>query len=112
MAQTVPRKSDDLQLRLHKVKLDAFEQLEQLCTLVVALEKLHDFQERWTPSSDKWKAAVAYMEVREYQKALDKLEGLVVQRLFELTKMGLAGTGKESLRAGYKCSYSFASYRL
>ncbi|KIM86138.1 hypothetical protein PILCRDRAFT_5198 [Piloderma croceum F 1598] len=92
MAQTVPCKSDDLQLRLHKVKLDAFEQLEQLCTLVVALEKLHDFQERWTPS-DKWKAAVAYMEVREYQKALDKLEGLVVQRLFELTKMGLAGTG-------------------
>ena len=33
------------------------------------------------------------MEVRDYQKALDKLEGLVVQRLFELTKMGLAGTG-------------------
>jgi len=27
------------------------------------------------------------------QKALDKLEGLVVQRLFELAKMGLSGTG-------------------
>jgi hypothetical protein len=48
------------------------------------------------PFSEKWKSAVAYMEVRDYQKALDKVEGLVVQRLFELTKMGLASTGKET----------------
>ena len=32
------------------------------------------------------------MEVHDYQKALDKLKGLVVQRLFEIMKMGLAGT--------------------
>lgn len=93
MAQVASRMSDDLQARLHKVKLNAFEQLEQLRELVVALEKLHDIHVRWTPSSEEWKSAVAYMEVRDYQKALDKLEGLVVQRLFELTKMGLAGTG-------------------
>ena len=41
----------------------------------------------------EWKEAAEYMEIHEYQKALDKLEGLVVQWLFELTKMGLAGTG-------------------
>ena len=40
----------------------------------------------------EWKEVAEYMEIREYQKALDKLEGLVVQWLFELTKMGLAGT--------------------
>jgi hypothetical protein len=62
--------------------------------LVVALEKLHDIHERWTPSSEQWTSAIAYMEIRDYQKALDRLEAIVVQRLFELTKMGLAGTGK------------------
>ena len=41
----------------------------------------------------EWKEVAEYMEICEYQKALDKLEGLVVQWLFELTKMGLAGTG-------------------
>jgi hypothetical protein len=93
MAQVALQKSDDLQVHLHKVKLNVFEQLEQLRELVVALKKLHDIHERWTPSSEKWKSAVAYIEVSNYQKALDKLKGLVVQRLFELTKMGLAGTG-------------------
>jgi hypothetical protein len=112
MAQTASWKSDDLQLRLHKVKLNAFEQLEQLRTLVVALEKLHDIQERWTASSDEWKSAVAYMEICNCQKALDKLKGLVEQRLFELTKMGLAGTGKELFQAVYRLSFSLAFYRL
>lgn len=34
------------------------------------------------------------MNVRTYQKAVDKLEGLVVQRLFELTKANVSQTGK------------------
>ena len=78
---------------LQKVILDAFAQADQLWHALVALEKLNDITERWLPSTPEWKEAVAYMEIRKYQKALDKLESLVVQRLFELTKMGLAGTG-------------------
>jgi len=39
--------------------------------------------------------SLEYLAIRDYQKALDKLEGLVVQRLFELAKMGLSGTGKD-----------------
>ena len=31
--------------------------------------------------------------MREFQLAVDKLESLVVQRLFELTKANLSGTG-------------------
>jgi hypothetical protein len=42
----------------------------------------------------EWKAAANYHSTRAYQKALSKLEGLVVARLFELHKMGLSGTGK------------------
>jgi hypothetical protein len=30
----------------------------------------------------------------EYRSALDELERLVVQRLFELSKLGMSGTGK------------------
>ena len=78
---------------LQKVILDAFAQVDQLRHALVALEKLHDITKRWLPSTPEWKDAAVYMEIHDYQKALDKLEGLVVQQLFELTKMGLAGTG-------------------
>ena len=78
---------------LQKVILDTFAQADQLWHALVALEKLNDITERWLPSTPEWKEAAAYMEICKYQKALDKLESLVVQRLFELTKMGLAGTG-------------------
>jgi hypothetical protein len=37
---------------------------------------------------------MAYIHVRTYQRAVDKLEGLVVQRLFELTKANVSQTGK------------------
>ncbi|KAI0259058.1 hypothetical protein BC834DRAFT_834218 [Gloeopeniophorella convolvens] len=41
----------------------------------------------------EWKDASKYLATWEYQKALSKLEGLVVARLFELHKIGLSGTG-------------------
>ena len=77
---------------LQKVILDTFAQVDQLWHALVALEKLHDITEWWLLSTSEWKEVAAYMEICNYQKALDKLEGLVVQQLFELTKMGLAGT--------------------
>lgn len=88
--QTTPEARQALQ----KVILDTFAEVEHLRSALVALERLHNITERWLPSTPEWRDAASYMEVRDYQKALDKLEGLVVQRLFELTKMGLAGTGK------------------
>lgn len=88
--QTAPAARQTLQ----KVILDLFAQVQRLWDTLVALEKLHDVTERWLPASSEWKEAAAYMEVRDYQKALDKLEGLIVQHLFELTKMCLVGTGK------------------
>lgn len=41
----------------------------------------------------EWQTASRYFATRDYQKALTRLEGLVVARLFELHKMGLSGTG-------------------
>ncbi|KIM73179.1 hypothetical protein PILCRDRAFT_93190, partial [Piloderma croceum F 1598] len=85
--------SAELRGRVAMGKLNAFESLTQVREMLLAFEVLHGIDNRWTPDSDEWKRAVEYTRVRDFQKALDKLEALVVQRLFELSKMGLAGTG-------------------
>lgn len=61
------------------------------------LEDKLDIKERWTESCDDWKRVDVSVAEREYRKAIDRLEGLVVARLFELSKMNQAGTGKFSL---------------
>ncbi|TFY62236.1 hypothetical protein EVJ58_g3989 [Rhodofomes roseus] len=48
---------------------------------------------RWLPASDEYQEACQLLTLREYQRSLDELERLVVQRLFELTKAGMSGTG-------------------
>ncbi len=48
----------------------------------------------WTPDMPEWKNAAALVSKRRYQRALDELEALVVSRMFELTKMNIAQTGK------------------
>jgi len=37
--------------------------------------------------------ALEYVEIRDYRLALDKVEGLVVQCLFEMEKLKISGTG-------------------
>ena len=48
---------------------------------------------RWVPTDDKWKQAAGMVGKRRYQRSLDSLEGLVVARMFELTKMNISQTG-------------------
>jgi hypothetical protein len=49
---------------------------------------------RWEMTSDKYKDVKKKVVEWEYRRALDELERLIVQRLFELTKMNLSGTGQ------------------
>ena len=49
--------------------------------------------ERWQPTSPSYVKTLAYMARRNYEKALDSLQKLVIQRLFELQKMNLSQTG-------------------
>ncbi|KAI0055191.1 hypothetical protein BV25DRAFT_1930474 [Artomyces pyxidatus] len=88
-----PPKDKDLRERLVISKLHAFENLERLQEALQAFERRSNVMDRWTPESQLWKDGAQYLATREYQKCLSKLEGLVVQRLFELAKMGLSGTG-------------------
>ncbi|KAJ7281719.1 hypothetical protein C8J57DRAFT_1056560 [Mycena rebaudengoi] len=54
-------------------------------------EQEHDIAERWGPGSSKYEEALVLLSERNYKLALDKLESLVVKRLFELTKLGMSG---------------------
>ena len=57
-------------------------------------EKKLNISARWRPGDVEWKSAGRLVANREYQRALDRLEGLVVAWIFELSKMNRAGTGK------------------
>lgn len=48
---------------------------------------------RWDPSQAEYKATKSYMKQRSFHRALDKLEQLVVQRLFELSKANAIAMG-------------------
>jgi hypothetical protein len=48
---------------------------------------------RWEPESVEWKAAADKVVKRQYQHCIDNLEGLVVARMFELSKMNMSQTG-------------------
>ncbi|TBU29313.1 hypothetical protein BD311DRAFT_661455, partial [Dichomitus squalens] len=48
---------------------------------------------RWRPGSQEYVDALGELTHRQYRLALDNLERLVVQRLFELTKLGMSGLG-------------------
>jgi hypothetical protein len=49
--------------------------------------------ERWTAMNEKYQHALTKLNHQCFIKAVDTLEGLVVQRLFELSKANLSGTG-------------------
>ncbi|KAJ7018839.1 hypothetical protein C8F04DRAFT_1214492 [Mycena alexandri] len=48
---------------------------------------------RWVPEDEEWVKAAAMLRNRRYQRALDELEGLVVARMFELSKVNMSDTG-------------------
>jgi hypothetical protein len=49
---------------------------------------------RWEPGSEAWVKAAKMVSSRRYQRALDQLQGLVVARMFELSKVNMSGTGE------------------
>jgi hypothetical protein len=60
---------------------------------VQELESILAIAERWTTESPKWVETVAAIKQRKYQLALNGLELLIVERIFELTKMNQLETG-------------------
>ncbi|KAJ7179809.1 hypothetical protein C8R43DRAFT_1117160 [Mycena crocata] len=74
-------------------KQHAKEKLERDIETVEELEDLLVITERWTTASLKWIETTVEIKKRKYQQALDALELLIVERIFELTKMNQSQTG-------------------
>ena len=72
----------------------ALESKKHDLAAVQVLECKLNITQRWTPDSVEWKQAAEKVSMRRYQCCIDALEGLVVARMFELTKMNMSQTGK------------------
>ncbi|KAG2029849.1 hypothetical protein BDR03DRAFT_1041183, partial [Suillus americanus] len=57
--------------------------------IVEDLETRLDIAERWTPGNSDYRETLEYSQRRKFIHAVEDLEGLVVQRLFELSKANL-----------------------
>ncbi|EKM49342.1 uncharacterized protein PHACADRAFT_188921 [Phanerochaete carnosa HHB-10118-sp] len=71
----------------------AWTRLERAETDVELLEKESDVDKRWTPEDQCYKDAVKEQVLRKYRLALDNLKRIVIQRLLELSKLGMSGLG-------------------
>jgi hypothetical protein len=60
---------------------------------VIALEVKLGIANRWQPSDAPYIETAKYISMRKYHRALDNLQRLVVQRLFELHKLNLSQSG-------------------
>lgn len=59
-------------------------------------EEEHGINVPWTPNSHEYQDALILMAERQYHRALYSLELLVVQQLFELSKLSMSGIGMSS----------------
>ena len=72
----------------------AQDQLTIAIHTVADLEMHLLLQEPWAVESLQYKDTIKYIHQHQYHWALDKLEQLVVQQLFELSKVNVLGMGK------------------
>ena len=72
----------------------ALEEHAKHLSAVHGLETKMNIAVRWVEGSAAWEDAAKKVKMRTYQRCIDSLEGLIVARMFELTKMNMSQTGK------------------
>lgn len=83
----------NLNAPLETARRKTLEKYEKDLALVHDLEAKLEITVCWTPECEEWIRAANMVAMRRYQCALDQLEGLIVARMFELTKMNMSQTG-------------------
>ncbi|KAG6369144.1 hypothetical protein JVT61DRAFT_1403 [Boletus reticuloceps] len=78
--------------QLETQRRHASEQLEEIQQQVISMELELGIQKCWEPSSPEYQETLKYISERKYHCALDNLQCLVVQRLFELQKLNILQT--------------------
>ncbi|KAI9057445.1 hypothetical protein FKP32DRAFT_1615289 [Trametes sanguinea] len=68
------------------------EKWDRVLRDVIAMEVKMGIDTRWRPDMAEYKSTMAYIAERDYRVALEKLHGLVVQRLFELHTLNISQT--------------------
>ena len=93
--------------------MQATTKLDEISCTVDKYEAELSIGVRWTPSSPEYRTILAELHLRDYRHALDRLEYLVVQRMFELSKLGMSGVGKSTPLCHFilHCS-SFLGYKM
>ncbi|KAF6743091.1 hypothetical protein DFP72DRAFT_1080863 [Ephemerocybe angulata] len=92
--ETGPPKTKGKRVRSPETELRHADELhKKSLATVMDLEVRLSIKERWKKGSAKWVAAADLVSKRRYQLCLDRLESLVVARVFELGKMNMAKTG-------------------
>jgi hypothetical protein len=79
--------------RLETRRRQASQRYDSILQEVVALELKMGVTRRWEPTDREYLETLKYMSQREYHRALDNLQRLVVLRLFELHKLNISQTG-------------------
>ena len=72
----------------------AAQRQSELLEEIVTMEVKMGIDNRWQPSDSRYIDTLKYMADHKYHQALDHLQKLVIQWLFELNRLNLAGTGK------------------
>ncbi|KAJ3504277.1 hypothetical protein NMY22_g17977 [Coprinellus aureogranulatus] len=79
--------------KLESQRKTAREKIRRLLVEIAEMELRMGIEIRWTEDSAEYKDTRKYMHNRAFQKAVDDLQRLVVQRLFELHRLNLSGVG-------------------
>ena len=72
---------------------NALENWDRDLAVVQELEVKLSVDLGWNPECPEWTSAALLVGKCRYQQCLDELEGLIVSRMFELTKMNMSQTG-------------------
>ncbi|KAJ3730289.1 hypothetical protein C8R42DRAFT_568727 [Lentinula raphanica] len=73
----------------------ARRKVNSLIADVQALEQKLGITARWAPGCDEWESAKKMVKEADYRRALDRLEQLLVSRIFEMSRLNIGGTGKD-----------------
>ncbi|KAJ6522137.1 hypothetical protein DFH09DRAFT_938515, partial [Mycena vulgaris] len=79
--------------RMETQRRHALEVQAKALAAVQELELRLEIAARWVPEDEKWVTVGLMVRRRRYQRALDHLQGLIIQRMFELAKCNMSGTG-------------------
>ncbi|KAJ7690095.1 hypothetical protein B0H17DRAFT_1160032 [Mycena rosella] len=74
-------------------KRHARENYDKVHNAVQEMEETLQVEARWTADGPEWNAAGLLVVTRRYRLCVNKLEELVLKRLFELTKMNMSQMG-------------------